>query len=100
MTLRDCKKGNEYIVEKSTLKQPGKRRLEALGLIEGTRISKINEAIDGSIIFMVRGSRLALGKDLASEIIVRDITAGDVRGKKSGHGRCRRARAGNGHHII
>lgn len=93
MTLKDCKKGNEYIVVKSMLKQPGRRRLESMGLTKGTRISKLNEAIDGSIIFIVRGSRLAIGKDLASDIIVRDVTANDIKIKKNGRGKSR----GNGY---
>ncbi|MGI6746797.1 MAG: FeoA family protein [Anaerovoracaceae bacterium] len=96
MTLKDCRRGNVYIVEKSMLKQPGKRRLESLGLTEGTLISKLNEAIDGSIIFLVRGSRLAIGKDLADDIIVRDMTESDIRGKKNGWGKRRRNRHGKG----
>lgn len=94
MTLKDCRRGNVYIVEKSMLKQPGKRRLESLGLTEGTRISKLNEAIDGSIIFLVRGSRLAIGKDLADDIIVRDMTDSDIRSKKNGWSKRRRNRHG------
>ena len=86
MNLTDCVNGSDFIVEQSMLKQPGKRRLEALGLIEGTRIRKINEAIDGSIIINVRGTRLAIGKDLGSDIIVRNVTASDMgcKGKRSG----------------
>ena len=86
MTLKDGKNGKEYIVEQSMLKQPEKRRLEAMGLIEGTRICKLNEAIDGSIIFNVRGTRLAIGNDLASDIIIREVTASDERGKRRGRG--------------
>ena len=96
MTLKECKKGNEYIVEKSMLKQPGKRRLESLGLTEGTRISKLNEAMDGSIIFIVRGSRLAIGKDLAGDIFVRDVTASDIKNKGNGWGKRRGNRHGKG----
>ncbi len=70
MTLKDAQNGEKYIVEKSMLKQPAKQRLEAMGLIEGTRVRKINQALDGSIIFMVRGTRLAIGKELAEFVIV------------------------------
>ncbi len=88
MKLAECLKGKDFIVEKSMLKQPGKRRLEALGLIEGTRIYKLNEAADGSIIINVRGTRLAIGRDLANDIIVRNITASDigVKRKRQRHG--------------
>ncbi|NLC43231.1 MAG: ferrous iron transport protein A [Clostridiales bacterium] len=86
MNLTDCAKGSDFIVEKSMLKQPGKRRLEAMGLIEGTRIRKINEAIDGSIIINIRGTRLAIGKDLGSDIIVRNVTASDIGRNGKRHG--------------
>jgi ferrous iron transport protein A len=82
MTLKDCEIGKNYIVEKSMLKQPSKRRLEALGLIEGTIVRKINQALDGSVIFVVRGTRLAIGKDLAEDIIVRKTNASDIIKKK------------------
>lgn len=86
MTLKEGKSEKEYIVEKSMLKQPQKRRLEAMGLIEGTKIRKINEAIDGSVIFMVRGTRLAISKELSEDIIIRDLTPDDLRKKKKGRG--------------
>jgi len=82
MTLQEAQNGKEYIVKQSLLKQPQKRRLEAMGLIEGTMIRKINQAIDGSVILMVRGTRLALGKDLAEDIIIRDITPSDLRNRR------------------
>ncbi|MDD2190424.1 MAG: FeoA family protein [Eubacteriales bacterium] len=85
MTLKDSQNGKKYIIEKSTLKQPVKQRLEALGLIEGTMVRKINEALDGSIIFMVRGTRLAMGKEIAKFIFVRDVTASDTKHKKRSH---------------
>ncbi|MGI6050586.1 MAG: FeoA family protein [Acetivibrionales bacterium] len=72
MTLKDARKGEKYIIEKSLLKQPAKQRLEAMGLIEGTKVRKINQALDGSVIFMVRGTRLAVGKELAEFIIVHE----------------------------
>lgn len=73
MTLEDGIIGKEYIVHKSTINQPEKRRLEALGLIEGTRIQKTNENRDGSIIFKVRGTRLAVGKQIAQGIFVKEV---------------------------
>ena len=68
MTLIEAQIGKEYRIEKLMINQPLKQRLEAMGLIEGTVVRKINEALDGSIIFMVRGTRLAVGKDLAMQI--------------------------------
>ena len=68
MTLKDAQVGKRYRIEKLMLDQPIKQRLESMGLIEGTNVRKINEVFDGSIIFMVRGTRLAIGKDLAEQI--------------------------------
>mgnify|MGYP000852631094 CR=1 FL=1 len=79
MTLYDIKKGKEYVVEESTLKQPIKRRMEAMGLIEGTRIRKINQGLDGSVIFIARGIRMAIGKEIAKEILVREASESDYR---------------------
>ena len=96
MTLKESKNGKEYIVEESMLKQPQRRRLEAMGLIEGTRIRKINEALDGSIVFMVRGSRLAISKELAEDILVRDLTSEDLIKKKRMGGLGKGPRDGRG----
>ncbi len=87
MTLQDAQSGKEYIIEESMLRQPQKRRLEAMGLIEGTIIRKINEALDGSVIFIVRGTRLALGKELANDIIIREITPEDINNRRRRRGR-------------
>ncbi|HZK33895.1 MAG TPA: FeoA family protein [Bacillota bacterium] len=93
MTLKDAKNGEIYVVEDSIISQPVKRRLEAMGLIEGTLIRKNNQALDGSIIFMVRGTRLAIGKELAQAITVKKALASDLgkgrRGYGPGHGRRR-----------
>ena len=45
-----------------------------MGLIEGTKVRKINQALDGSVIFMVRGTRLAVGKELMSLLLFMRIT--------------------------
>lgn len=70
MTLKEAQIGKEYRIEKLIIEQPLKQRLESMGLIEGTNIRKINEVLDGSTIFMVRGTRLAIGRDLGEKIFV------------------------------
>lgn len=86
MTLNEAKNGKEYITEKTELKQPVKRRLEAMGLIEGTMIRKVNEALDGSVIFVLRGTRFAIGQELAKVITVREVTETDIRLRRKGRG--------------
>lgn len=101
MNLGNCKKSKEYIVEDSMLKLPIKRRLEAMGLIEGTRIRKIDQGLDGSVIFMVRGSRLAVGKNIADNIIVHEACKTKSRSsKRSSREEMRRGKARNVEQLI
>lgn len=70
MTLGSANKGTTYRVENVDIDINIKRRLEALGLTNGTKIKLINRNSNGSIIFMVRGSRLAVGKYIAESITI------------------------------
>ena len=50
------------------------KRLADLGLVPGTRIKSLNEAVlAGPIEIEVRGSRLVLGRGLAAKILVKPI---------------------------
>lgn len=49
------------------------RRLEALGILEGTRIKVLNRKRNGATIIKVRGSRWALGNDIAQGIDVEEL---------------------------
>lgn len=46
------------------------RRLEALGILEGTRIEILGRKRNGATIIKVRGTRWALGNDIAEGIEV------------------------------
>ncbi|WP_066715521.1 FeoA family protein [Clostridium sp. Marseille-P299] len=72
MTLRECKVDRDYIVEDMDLEQATMVRLKALGLTDGTRIHILNNKRGGSVIFHVRGTRLAVGKDIAEAINVKE----------------------------
>ena len=50
------------------------RRLEALGILEGTRVRVLNRKRNGATIIKVRGSRRALGNDNAQGIEVEELT--------------------------
>lgn len=50
------------------------RRLEALGILEGTRITILNRKRNGATIIKVRGTRWALGNDIAEGIEVEALT--------------------------
>lgn len=68
MLLVNGKIGCTYIVLQMQLEQDIKRRLQALGLTKGTKIMILNHKKSGSVIFSVRGSRLAVGKQIAEGI--------------------------------
>ena len=72
MTLLDTQKGKWYHGKKILEKENIQRRLEALGILEGTRIEVLNQKKSGSTIIRVRGTRWALGRDIARGIEVED----------------------------
>lgn len=49
------------------------RRLEALGILEGTKIVVLNRKRNGSTIIKVRGTRWALGNEIAEGIEVEEL---------------------------
>ena len=70
MTLSEGKVGCTYKVLKIDLDAQTERRLEALGLTEGTNIELLNQKRKGTSIFSVRGTRLAVGPAIALGIFV------------------------------
>lgn len=68
MTLAHGEVGKTYIVNSLGLDNATMRRLGALGLNRGTKVKLLNRNRGGSVIIMVRGSRLALGKHIAELI--------------------------------
>jgi ferrous iron transport protein A len=74
MTLQNAKIGFHYTVKSMELDTVTMRRLEALGLTRGTSIKILNRNRGGSVILMVRGSRLALGRKIAESILMREVS--------------------------
>lgn len=72
MTLYESKKGQSYELTRLFVQESITRRLQALGLNEGTRLAVINRKKRGAIIIRVRGTRLALGKEIAKGIEVKE----------------------------
>lgn len=75
MTLYEGKVGKQYLVEDMETPEGVTRRLQALGLIEGTPLKLLNRKKKGALILYVRGTRLALGKDISSHILVKEVEA-------------------------
>ena len=72
MTLSDGIVGKNYHVKKLALPKQQEMRLAALGLTEGTSITVLNKKLRGAVIFHVRGTRLAVGKQIAGSIQIAD----------------------------
>lgn len=73
MTLYEGQTGGQYLVADMKIEEDISRRLQALGLIEGTRLKLLNRKRNGSLIIYVRGTRLALGKHITSGIEVEEV---------------------------
>lgn len=65
--------GKEYQVESTVLPMNLQKRLEALGMTIGSRLTVLNEKCNGILIIRLRGSRFALGRNITENIIVRSF---------------------------
>ena len=75
MTLYEAIPGTFYVVESMELNEKVGRRLEALGLIHGTKLEVLNRKKNGTMIFKARGTRLAIGKEISAGIFVKEVQA-------------------------
>lgn len=76
MTLQEGAAGKRYIVEGLSLPVGLERRLEALGLIEGSKIDLLRKRKRGAMIITVRGTRFAVGLGISTHIFVREAPRG------------------------
>lgn len=70
MYLKDVPIGGECVVESMDLPFELERRLEALGMTTGTRVSVLNRKGKGIMIIKLRGTRFALGYNITRNIKV------------------------------
>ena len=68
MKLYEGMTGKVYRVKSVMADERLTRRLEALGVNEGTDITIINKKGSGTLAIKVRGTRLALGRQIAAGI--------------------------------
>lgn len=76
MTLKNSEIGKYYQVTELQMEGKLLRRLQALGLTIGTKIKVLNRKKSGSIIFSVRGTRLAIGSRIAEGIEADEASQG------------------------
>lgn len=81
MTLDIAEVGKVYEVIDLKLHDLAGRRLEALGLNQGTTIELMNQKRSGAVIFKVRGTRLAVGNKIAHAIEVKEAKRGSYSSK-------------------
>ena len=71
MTLYEAQKDKSYCISGLYVEPTITRRLQALGLNDGTTITVLNRKKHGALIIQVRGTRLALGKHISSNIEIK-----------------------------
>ena len=72
MKLNETPIEQDFIIVRVQEEERLLRRLEALGMLEGTRVHVLNRKRNGATIIKVRGSRWALGNDIAQGIEVEE----------------------------
>ena len=70
MTILEGTVRHDYIVTDVVMDEVIMRRLEALGINSGTRLQIMNQKKNGTMIIKVRGTRWAMGRDIARGIQV------------------------------
>ena len=72
MKLNEGEIGKNYVVTGVLAEKRVARRLEALGGNQQTPVIILNKKGSGSLIIKVRGTRLALGRQIAEGIAVKE----------------------------
>ena len=75
MNLKEGRNGHTYKVCSIHIELTLERRLEALGLTEGSLITVLNNDKKGSLTARFRGTRFALGKRIADHIEITEVQA-------------------------
>lgn len=73
MNVSQAKKGKSYIVKKVNLEGNIERRLEMLGMTDQVKLTVLNKKNQGAVIIKVRGTRFAIGKEIADAIEIEEI---------------------------
>ena len=77
MNLTEGKNKETYIVKAIDIERNLERRLEALGLTEGSRILILNNDKKGALTVKFRGTRFAMGRRIAEHIQVEEVSVNE-----------------------
>ena len=72
MSLFESETGKNYEIQGLYVEEGITRRLQALGLNDGTVVTVLNRKKNGALIIRVRGTRLASGRHISQGIEVRE----------------------------
>ena len=73
MNVSQAQKGRTYLVKKVNLEGNLERRLEMLGMTDQVKLMVLNKKNQGAVIIKVRGTRFAIGKEIADAIEIEEI---------------------------
>ena len=73
MNVSQAQKGRTYLVKKVNLEGNIERRLEMLGMTDQVKLMVLNKKNQGAVIIKVRGTRFAIGKEIADAIEIGEI---------------------------
>ena len=73
MNVSQAQKGRTYLVKKVNLEGNIERRLEILGMTDQVKLMVLNKKNQGAVIIKVRGTRFAIGKEIADAIEIEEI---------------------------
>lgn len=73
MKLYEGQKGGVFQVVRMNLPVQTERRLEVLGMLEGTRVTVMNRKKHGAMIIKIRGTRFAVGQNITERIEVKEV---------------------------
>ena len=73
MNVSQAQKGRTYLVNKVNLEGNIERRLEMLGMTDQVKLMVLNKKNQGAVIIKVRGTRFAIGKEIADAIEIEEI---------------------------
>lgn len=73
MNVSQAQKGKTYLVKKVNLEGNIERRLEMLGMTDQVKLMVLNKKNQGAVIIKARGTRFAIGKEIADAIEIEEI---------------------------
>jgi len=73
LNVSQAQKGRIYLVKKVNLEGNIERRLEMLGMTDQVKLMVLNKKNQGAVIIKVRGTRFAIGKEIADAIEIEEI---------------------------